>query len=65
MSLQDRNIMREIGIDKNFEKEKLSTLGIQADKELFDISYCCFNLKLLAEKIRTQTYRPKPKMLYR
>jgi len=35
--------------------------------ELYDIlqtDYCNFNLKMLAQKIKSQSYRPKPKMLY-
>lgn len=46
------------------KKEENSQLELN---ELYDIlqnDYCNFNLKMLAQKIKTQAYRPKPKMLY-
>lgn len=32
--------------------------------ETIELDYCDFNLKILAQKIKSQTYKPKIKMLY-
>ena len=48
--------MEKIKREEN-EKEKLDDLY-----EVLQSDYCNFNLKMLAQKIKSQTYRPKPKL---
>ena len=52
------------------EKEKKEFKKINYKEYYFDLEetcfsdYCNFNLQNLAQKIKTQAYRPKPRMLY-
>ena len=44
---------------KKYEYEELSEI-----QEFLSSDYCNFNLSMLAQKIKSNVYRPKPKMLY-
>ena len=45
------------------QKQEIEDYIIDSDLILLS-EYCNFNLRKMADKIKLQTYRPKPKMLY-
>jgi hypothetical protein len=46
------------------EKRQIEYDEIEEIKDFLESDYCNFNLSMLAQKIKSNTYRPKPKMLY-
>lgn len=53
-------------MEKNINtREKTEIIDYLTEADLGFLSeYCDFNLSAMAQKIKLQTYRPKPKMLY-
>ena len=52
-----------MGFEENAKKQ---TEYFKSDeiRQILESDYCNFNLQMLARKIKSNTYRPKPKMLY-
>jgi len=51
-------------MEKINKKEKSIQYELEELQDILQSDYCNFNLKILAQKIKSQSYRPKPKMLY-